>query len=192
MGIVDLGELGGLERAQHRDKYEADEEIDRGPGQRDDQLLARIGRQARHAGDAANRQQRHLGRLDAVAAGGEDVAELVQNHAGEDENDEQRRVERRTPAVARVSAEGDPGEEQEEGDVDLDRGSAEAADGDGPRHPFLPCRGRNILAPMSKAPYRSGDGGYCRDPGAARCSCGMSSPHGLNASCAVFVAVFPC
>ena len=134
MRIVDLGEFARAHGAKHEGERQADDQIDGGPGQRDDQLLARVGRQALQAGDAADRQERHFGRLDAVAAGGEDVAELVQHHAEEQEDDEQRAVERGAPPAARPGAGGDPDEEQEEGDMDLDRRAAEAADGEGPGH----------------------------------------------------------
>ena len=134
MRIVDLGELARAHRAERQRQREADDQIDGGPGERDDQLLARVGRQALQAGDAADRQERHFGRLDAVAAGGEDVAELVQHHAEEEEDDEHSAVERGAPPAAAPGAGGDPDEEQEEGDMDLDRRAAEAADGEGPGH----------------------------------------------------------
>ena len=41
----------------------------------------------------------------------------------------------------RPGAESDPGEEQDEGDMDLDRGSAEAANGDRPAHRSASCCG---------------------------------------------------
>ncbi len=71
------------------------------------------------------------------------------------EDDEQRAVERGGGASPCPGAEGDPGEEQDEGDMYLDLGPAEAANGDGPAHrsasvcgailaqaapPRLPCR----------------------------------------------------
>jgi hypothetical protein len=123
-----------MERAGRDDQDEADDEIDHGPGQRDDELLPRIRRQSRHAGDAPDGQQRHLRRLDAIAPGGDDMTELVQHHAGEEEYDEERALDRRARAAPSPGGERNPGEEQEEGDVDLDRCAAEAADGKRPKH----------------------------------------------------------
>src|SRR5208283_1854837 len=72
------------------------------------------------------RSGRHHGRLNAVAPRGKNVAELVQHRA-----EKQRTMNTvlssaaRGPSRAR-GAEGDPGEEQDEGDVDLDGRPAEA------------------------------------------------------------------
>jgi hypothetical protein len=123
-----------VRRAERRDQHQANDEVDGGAGERHDQFLRRIARQALQAGNAPDRQQRHLRRLDAIAAGGDDVAEFMQHHAGEQEDDENGAVERGGGASSGPAAESDPDEEQDEGDVDLDRRPAESANGDRPAH----------------------------------------------------------
>ena len=131
--VVDV-EVPRVEGAERGDQRKRDDEVDGRPGEGDHELLPRVGRQALEAGDAADRQQRHLLRLNAVAPRRQDVAELVQDDAGEEEDDEERAVDRRAGAAPSPGAEGDPGEEQEEGDMDLDGRAAEPADGEGPGH----------------------------------------------------------
>ena len=86
------------------------------------------------AGDAADRQQRHFRRLNAVAARDENVTELVQHDADEQKDDEDEAVARsRWPALL-PRGKADPREQQQESHVNLDRGAAEAADRQGPAH----------------------------------------------------------
>ena len=146
-GILDLGEVPRLERAEHHNQHQADRQIDRGAGERDHQFLAGIARQTLHARHAADRQQRDDGRLYAVAPGREDMAELVQDHAQEQKDNEERAVERGAGAVARPGGRGDPGEEQREGDMDLDGGPADAADGEGPGHRTA-SRSRTVIVAL--------------------------------------------
>ena len=60
-----------------------DDDVHRRARQRHDQLLRRLLRDALQPRHAADRQEGDVGRLHAVAPGGEDVAELVQQHAQE-------------------------------------------------------------------------------------------------------------
>jgi hypothetical protein len=142
-----------MQGSERQHENEADDEIDRGASERNDELLPRVGRHALHAGHAPNRQQGHCGRADAVAAGRKDVAELVQHHAGEDEDDEEGAVERGACAALPPGAEGDPGEQQEEGDVDPDLGAAAAADGDGPEHRSASRFRAQVPPPGRGAPF---------------------------------------
>ena len=80
----------GIERADQQQQDDGDDEIDRRPGDGDGEFLRRLFRQRLQAGDAADRQQRHFRRLNAVAARDEDVAELMQHDADEQQDDEDR------------------------------------------------------------------------------------------------------
>ena len=132
--IVEPRQIGGIERADQQQQDEGDDEIDRRPGDGDGEFLRRLLRQRLHAGDAADRQQRDFRRLNAVAARDENVAEFVQHDADEDEDDEDEAVARRRRPALLPGAEADPGEQQQEGDVDLHRRAAEAANRQGPAH----------------------------------------------------------
>ena len=57
-----------------------------GPGDGDEEFLARLFRDALEPRHAADRQQYHVGRPHAEGARGEDVAEFVQQHAQEQEH----------------------------------------------------------------------------------------------------------
>ena len=89
-----------------------------------------------NARDPADGEQGHFRRLDAIAAGNEDVPEFVERHAGEQENQKDHSARGSIRSALAPCAEGDPNKEQQEGNMDLDRGSAEAADGEGPGHGF--------------------------------------------------------
>jgi hypothetical protein len=80
--------------------------------------LARLLRDALELGDAADRQQRHIGRRHAEGARGEDVAELVQQHAQEQQHHEHEAVPGGGGAALAVAGGEDPGEKQQESEVD--------------------------------------------------------------------------
>ena len=73
-GAVDAG-------AEDEDQDERDDDVDGRAGEGHHQFLARPLGNALEAGDAADRPERHVGRADAVAAGGEDMPELVRQDA---------------------------------------------------------------------------------------------------------------
>ena len=75
-----------------------------------------------------NGHKRHVAGLNAVAARGEDVAELMQQHAEEDDDDEDRALPCRLHPAPAVIDGAEPGEEQKEGDVDQDRRSTDRSD----------------------------------------------------------------
>ena len=153
--IVEPLEVGGIELADEQQQNDCDDEIDRRPGDGDGEFLRRLLRQCLHAGDAADRQQRDFRRLNAVAARDENVAELVQHDADENEDDEDEAVARRRRPALPPGAEADPGEQQQEGDVNLHRRAAEAANRQGPAHRGRLARlrrGRSTpVAPMAAA-----------------------------------------
>ncbi len=132
--VVEPRQIGGVERADQQQQDDGDDEIDRRPGDGDGEFLRRLVRHRLQAGDAADRQQRDFRRLNAVAARDENVAELVQHDADEQEDDEDEAVARRRRAALLPGAEADPGEQQQEGDVNLHRRAAEAANRQGPAH----------------------------------------------------------
>src|SRR5690606_33499440 len=74
------------------------------------------------------------GRPDAIAPGGDDVAELVQHDADEDCDDEEHAFPRFRRAACLVLDEPDPQQQQREGDVHTHFGAAEGADFEGPGH----------------------------------------------------------
>ena len=86
---------------------------------------------------AADRQQGDLGRFDAEAPRREDMAEFVQDDAHEEKHDEDDAVARRGRALLAPRAETNPGEQQQEGDVDLHRRLAKAAYRQRPAHGSL-------------------------------------------------------
>ncbi len=132
--IVDLGQVVAMERTDDNEKPDPDDEIDGRASERDRELLHRILGHARHAGHPADRQERHFRRLDAIATRNENMAEFVEHHAGEQQDQKEDAARRRFRAALTPRAEGNPHQKQEEGDMDLDRGSAKAADGEGPGH----------------------------------------------------------
>ena len=98
-------------------------------------------RNARQPRQAADRQERDVGRGDAVAARGERVAEFVQHDAGEDGDDEQRRRRaprrRRRASIRRCAIQA---RRMQEGEVDADFASGNPRDGDRPGHARSPLR----------------------------------------------------
>ena len=73
--------------ADHHQQY-GDGDVDQRAGDGDEEFLARLLRDALELRHAADRQQRHIGRRHAESARGEDVAELVQQHAEEQQHHE--------------------------------------------------------------------------------------------------------
>jgi len=109
-----------------------------GPAIANDDLFRRVLGYPRQAGEPADREQRDVRRGDAVTAGGEGVAELVQDDAGEDGNNEEDAVERRRRAALKILSDADPGEQDQEREMDADFTAGDAPDGDRPRHAALP------------------------------------------------------
>ena len=127
--------VAGIElRAEDEDQDRGDDHVDQRPGDGDDDLLRRILGDARQAGEAADRQQRDVGRGDAVAPRGDRVAELVQHDAGEHRDDERDAVDRRGGAALRILGEADPGKQDQEGQVDADLAARDPRNGDRPGH----------------------------------------------------------
>ena len=90
-----------------------------------DELLARLLRHLLHAGDAAERPQRYIAGFHAVAPRREDMAELMQQHAEEEDHDEKRALPSGFDTALAVINGAEPDEKQKERDVDADRCSAD-------------------------------------------------------------------
>ena len=103
-------------------------------GDGDEELFGRLFGHALEPGDAADWEQCDVRRLNAVAACGEGVAKLVQEHAEENERDEDDRAEPGAGAGARVVAKADEREEHQEGDVDADVDAGDASEMKRPAH----------------------------------------------------------
>ena len=134
-GISILREIFRVEaRAEPEQQHRGDDHVHGGAGERHDELLARLLGHLLHAGDAAERPQRHVAGVHAIAPRGEHMAELMQKHAQEDEDDEDRALPGGFGAALAVINRAEPNEEQEEGDVDADRRSADGSKRERPAH----------------------------------------------------------
>ncbi len=110
------------------DQHGSDGDVDQRTRDRDQEFLVGFFGDALQPCDAADRQQRDVGRRDAEGAGGEDVAELMCQHAGKEQDQEEQRIPRRVGAAGGIARAEYPGEEQHEGDVDADGGARDRSD----------------------------------------------------------------
>ena len=145
--LLDVGDGGEVEMGAERDQHRRDDDVDQRPGDGDDDLLGRVLRHARQARQPADGQQRDVRRGDAVAARGERMAEFVQHDAGEDGDDEDDAVHRRRRAAVEILGKPDPGEQDQEGQVDPDFAARDPRNGDRPGH-RQPLRSRLPMAGM--------------------------------------------
>src|SRR5256885_6715095 len=83
-------------------------------------FLTRIVRYPLQSGHAPDGQQGDIAGTDTITPGGERVAELVQDHAGEQGEDERDAVERRRAAARKPVRDPDPRKEQQEGGVHIE------------------------------------------------------------------------
>ena len=120
--------------AEHDHQHECDHEIDCGPRQRHHDFLAGLFGHAFERSNAPDRQQRHIGGADAVAARRNDVAELVQHHAGKERDDKDHAIQGLWGATPRPADGSDPGEQQKERQVDAHGGAADFEELDRPTH----------------------------------------------------------
>ena len=98
--IVNPCQIVGLDRSDDEEEKKGDDDVHHRSRDRDRKFLRRFLRHARHARHAPNGQQNHIWRLDPEAPGHENVAEFVENDAGENENNEKHAVtRRRRPAL---------------------------------------------------------------------------------------------
>ncbi len=132
---LDRIEIGGIDAgARDHDQDAGDRHVHQRPGNGDQKFLVRLFRDALEPGDAADRQQGHVGRCDAEGAGGEDVAELVRHHAGEQQQQEDEALPRRLRSAGGPARDEDPAQEQQEGNVHADRRAGDGADIERPGH----------------------------------------------------------
>ena len=138
---------GGAEREVEDERYD---QIDQRPGEGDDDLFRRLVGHARQPCQPADRQEGDVRRRDAVAARRQRMAELVEEDAGEDRQDERNRVDGRRGAALQVLADTEPGEQEEERDMDADFRSGNSRNGDRPWHRFgSSCASEAITATRS-------------------------------------------
>ena len=137
---LDAGPLQVLEvfelrvAAQDEDEHHRDHHVDQRAGDGHNQLLPRLVGHPLKACHPANRQQRDVRCVDAKGARGQGVAELVQQHAAEQGENEEHAFGGRGRAADFVVGETNPRQEQKEGDVDADLDAGDSRDFDGPAH----------------------------------------------------------
>ena len=124
MGIPDSGCIPQLYFSKHQQQHGGDQHVHHGSRERYGELLRWPVWHASHARDPTDRQQGHFRRLYAEMAGGEDMPELVQHNAGEEQHDEGEAVARTRRPMLQPGAEPYPEQKQEKGEVDLDGGPA--------------------------------------------------------------------
>jgi hypothetical protein len=136
--IVHLEAFARHQAPEHQVQHASDDQVHGWSRERHDDFLGRLLWNPLEPRHATDRQQDHVRRLHAIAPGGKDVAELVQQHAQEQERDEQHARHRRVPSALQVVRGGNPKEEQQKGDVQANHGAFHRADGDRPAHVTLP------------------------------------------------------
>ena len=111
-GIVEPLQRLHVEAGIHEeDQHDGDDDVHRRAGERHHDLLAGLFRHALQPRQAADRQERDVRRLDAVAPRRQRMAEFVRHHAGEEREDEGDALDRRVRPALLVVGDGDPGEE---------------------------------------------------------------------------------
>ena len=135
--IVNPCQIVGLDRSDDEEEKKGDDDVHHRSRDRDRKFLRRFLRHARHARHAPDGQQNHIRRLDPEAPRHEDVAEFVENDAGENENNEEHAVTRRRKPSLLPGTDADPGKEEKKGEMNPHGRCTEAADRQGPGHePF--------------------------------------------------------
>jgi len=122
----------GTKPPEHQAENASDDYVHGRPRERHDDFLNRLLRNPFEPRHATDRQEDHVRRLHAIALGGKNVAEFVQQHAQEQERDEHNARHRRVPAALHVVCAGNPQEEQQKGDVQANHGAFHGTDGDRP------------------------------------------------------------
>ena len=117
---------GSKEAPDHDIKREGDDHVDRRSGQRNDQFLPWFVRHTLQPGNAADRKERNIRGVDPVGAGGQGMAEFVEDDTDKEKNDEGKPGKDRRQSTLCVVDRPEPGEEEEKGrvDADVDAGNA--------------------------------------------------------------------
>ncbi len=102
--------------------------------QGDQQFLPGLVGHSLQPGDSSDRKQDHIGSPDPESPGHEDVAEFMEEDAGEQGEEQNGGVNRPGAPAFLVSAHRPPGDEQKEGEVHLDVGARDPGDAKGPVH----------------------------------------------------------
>ncbi len=115
-------------RAADDDEQQRDDHVHHRPGDGDQEFLPWLFGNALELGDATDRQQCHVGRRHAEIARGEDVTELVQQHAKKQQQQKGDAVQGAGGAFGGVFGEENPGQKQDKGQVDADHRAGDLAD----------------------------------------------------------------
>ena len=137
-----------LPQLQHTEQDRGQGDVDRGPGQGDQQLLSRLVGHPLQPCHAADRQQRDVAGADPEPPRGQGMPQFVQDHDAEQGGDGQQPVDRVAPLVPRqVAAERHPAEQEEECKMDMDVNTEYSSDAPGASHrccPLLVSRGLRV------------------------------------------------
>ena len=136
--IVDRCRRAGVQIcAEAIDQHRRDHDIDERPGDGDEKFLPRFFRNALELRHTADRQKGYVRRRHAEGASGKNMTELVQQYAEEQKQHKHKAIPGRRGASRGVAGCEDPGEKQQEGEVDADNGACHLADIQRPGHGFL-------------------------------------------------------
>lgn len=102
-------------------------DVDGRPGDGNQKFLSRPVRHLLDVGDAANRQQRDVAGAYPEATRHQHMAEFMCEHAGEDRENEQNRLDCRVATALGAGDYAEPCQEEEKGNVDPDFRSGDAA-----------------------------------------------------------------
>ena len=120
--------------AADQDQERSDSDVDQRPGDGDEEFFARLFRNALEPRYAADRQQDHVGRRHAESARCEYVAELVQQHTEEQQQEEYQSDPGFLRSAGDVAHAEKPGEKQHECHMDADRCAGDGPDIQRPAH----------------------------------------------------------
>src|SRR5439155_3912079 len=127
-------EPGSSAALKNRQEDAGDQEVHRGTGERDHDLLARLLGNPLQPGDAADRQERDIPGADPVMARGQGMSQLVEDDAPEERQEEADRLEGEGRALPPRQHEEDEDEKNEEGRVDPNRNPRDLRNLPGPTH----------------------------------------------------------
>jgi hypothetical protein len=113
---------------------EHDRQGDRRTGEGDEELLLRLVGNALQPGDSADGKQDDIRSAHPESAGHENVAEFMEQHAGEEGEQQDAGGQGTGRTALLIPRHGPERDQDEESEVDLDLGPRDAPDRDGPAH----------------------------------------------------------
>jgi len=144
--------------AHSHHQHQSDHDVDQWAGNGDQELLARLFRNALEPRHAADRKQNHVRRRHAERARGEDVAEFVGEHAGKQQHHEDQAGHRRFGPAGGPARRENPDQEHEKSNVDFDRRAGDRADVHRPQHGGSPATECVLRTPEMRWPGFIGQG----------------------------------